>query len=263
LETNQKQTKHSKKVLRILIPLTGGIATIIAALIGSIGNKRTDVNQNNVSNINNIENVNGNIITNVYNGESDANKNAGNYNILNTSDANELYKIALNHFDEKKYSEAINYYSLVINMDKNFYQAYLDRGTSYACLKKWKEATFDFWFIKNNFPKIRNIANVNDSFYYVQEMWSDSNSFVNDISERKVLGTVNDEDGLVLRKVPYIREENNRVRTLEQNEIVSILTRSENRQKILPYNTYWYEVETVKGEKGWVYGWFLDFFPSD
>ncbi|GHU96895.1 hypothetical protein FACS189483_01220 [Spirochaetia bacterium] len=257
LKIDKKRTFPKKKHIAI----ASGIIVPLIAIIVSLSSPQAE-NIENATNINNIRTVNGNIITNINNNELPI-QSDNSHNILNTSDANELYIIATNYFHGKYFLEAIDIYSLVINKDKYYHQAYLDRGTSYAHLKKWKDATRDFWYVKINFPQIGNISQADESYLYVQGMWSDSNSFVDDIDQKGVSGIVNDEDGLILRTEPYVREESNKIRTLRQNEVVTILSRSEVKQKIRPYDTYWYKVETEKSEIGWVYGWFLNFFPSD
>ncbi|GHV17986.1 hypothetical protein FACS189493_6660 [Spirochaetia bacterium] len=261
LKIDKKRTFPKKKHIAIA---SGIIVPTIIAIIGLVGNSSSPQagSIENATNVNNIGTVNGNVITNINSTPLDIQNDNG-HNILNTSDANELYKIAANCFHNEDFLEAIDIYSSVIDKDKYYAQAYLDRGASYAHLKKWKKATRDFWYVKINFPQINNISQANESYPYVQNMWSDSTSFVDDINRKEVSGIVNDKDGLILRKEPYVREESNKIRTLRQNEIVTILSRSEVKQKIRPYDTYWYKVETEKSEIGWVYGWFLDFFPSD
>jgi hypothetical protein len=43
---------------------------------------------------------------------------------------------------------------------------------------------------------------------------------------------------------------------------VRVLTRSDFRQKIDGFNSYWYFVRTPKGENYWVYGAYLGLYPD-
>jgi len=177
-------------------------------------------------------------------------------------DANSAYAMALIHHNNRDFERAVEYYSIAIEQDNKYRQAYIDRGFAYTFLKNWKEATRDYWYVVINFSNYESVKrqNVQDNYLHAQEMWRDSLSFAQDIYNNIVYGKTND-GGLRLRNEPIL-DDDNIIRTMEKGEVVSVLERGK-RQKIRGMNAYWYKVRDEYGHTGWCYGWYIDFFPDE
>lgn len=86
----------------------------------------------------------------------------------------ELFDKGSNLLDKKKYADAIEIYSQIINRNPKLQQSYYERGICYAALKKYETALADFNKVINMQPggPIRLTYNKNSPFLGEEEKFS-------------------------------------------------------------------------------------------
>lgn len=266
-----------KHAIKIVVVLIASVFSLVGIIISkqcsrkenyevSRPNNQEDMTQKNNTGDNII--IRGDVHINIQPESSQQKQNSEKRPNEEPKNANEAYDLALYYFNnrgvkEENLDKVIEFYTMAIDLKKNFVQAYIDRGYAYTFQKKWFEATADFYHVLMNYSdyRITKDQNVGDKYLDAESMWRDSETFSQDILNGFVNGVIsNNGTNLRLRQEPIIID-GNIIGRLQPGDYLTILGRGE-RERINGMYDYWFKVKTSSNQIGWCYGFWINFIPT-